>query len=92
MRGRDMNTVNIIKGGAIVTEGIFNLPGLGHEIVRAYNFNDLPVITGIVVFSTICVIVFNFIVDRHQSSFWFASVRRRCRQRCRQASVLRIGG
>ena len=55
--------LGLALGGAIFTEGIFNLPGLGHEIVRAYNFNDLPVITGIVVFSTICVIVFNFIVD-----------------------------
>jgi peptide/nickel transport system permease protein len=55
--------LGLALGGAIFTEGIFNLPGLGHEVVNAYNFNDLPVITGIVVFSTICVIVFNFIVD-----------------------------
>jgi peptide/nickel transport system permease protein len=55
--------LGLALGGAIFTEGIFNLPGLGHEVVNAYNFNDLPVITGIVVFSTIAVIVFNFIVD-----------------------------
>src|SRR4029079_10131696 len=55
--------LGVALGGAIFTEGIFNLPGLGHEIVQAYNRTDLPMITGIVVFSTIAVIVFNFIVD-----------------------------
>src|SRR3982751_4601021 len=55
--------LGLALGGAIFTESIFNLPGLGHEVINAYNFNDLPMITGIVVFSTICVIVFNFVVD-----------------------------
>jgi peptide/nickel transport system permease protein len=55
--------LGLALGGAIFTEGIFNLPGLGREIVGAYNRADLPLITGIVVFSTIAVIVFNFLVD-----------------------------
>jgi len=55
--------LGLALGGAIFTESIFNLPGLGHEVINAYNFNDLPMITGIVVFSTICVIIFNLIVD-----------------------------
>ena len=44
--------LGIALGGAIFTEGVFNLPGLGHEIIAAYNGADLPVITGIVVFAT----------------------------------------
>jgi peptide/nickel transport system permease protein len=55
--------LGLALGGAIFTESIFNLPGLGHEVIAAYNNDDLPLITGIVVFSTICVIVFNLIVD-----------------------------
>jgi len=55
--------LGLALGGAIFTEGIFNLPGLGHEIVNAYGRTDLPMITGIVVFATCAVIVFNFIVD-----------------------------
>jgi peptide/nickel transport system permease protein len=55
--------LGLALGGAIFTEGIFNLPGLGHEIIQAYGRADLPLITGIVVFSTVAVIVFNFIVD-----------------------------
>ena len=55
--------LGLALGGAIFTESIFNLPGLGHEVISAYSNDDLPMITGIVVFSTICVIVFNLIVD-----------------------------
>jgi peptide/nickel transport system permease protein len=55
--------LGLALGGAIFTEGIFNLPGLGHEIIAAYGRADLPLITGIVVFSTVCVIVFNLLID-----------------------------
>jgi len=55
--------LGLALGGAIFTETVFNLPGLGRQVVDAYNADDLPVITGVVVFSTVCVIVFNFLVD-----------------------------
>jgi peptide/nickel transport system permease protein len=55
--------LGLALGGAIFTESIFTLPGLGREVISAYNADDLPVITGVVVFSTVCVIVFNLIVD-----------------------------
>jgi peptide/nickel transport system permease protein len=55
--------LGLALGGAIFTEGIFGLPGLGREIVNAYARADLPMITGIVVFATCSVIVFNFLVD-----------------------------
>ncbi len=50
-------------GGAIFTESIFGLPGLGRSVIVAYNKSDLPVIVGVVVFSTIVIIIFNLIVD-----------------------------
>src|SRR5918911_3495440 len=55
--------LGLALGGAVFVESVFNLHGLGSELVNAYNQADLPMITGIVVFSTVCVIVFNFIVD-----------------------------
>src|SRR5436190_18148679 len=55
--------IGLALGGAIFTETIFNLHGLGQQVITSYNQLDLPVITGIVVFSTIAVIVFNLIVD-----------------------------
>ncbi len=55
--------IGLALGGAIFTESIFSLPGLGRRVIQAYNNNDLPVIVGIVVFSTIAIILFNLIVD-----------------------------
>jgi peptide/nickel transport system permease protein len=55
--------IGLALGGAIFTETIFNLHGLGQQVITSYNQLDLPVITGIVVFSTIAVIVFNLVVD-----------------------------
>src|SRR4051812_30733007 len=55
--------LGLALGGAIFTESIFGLPGLGREIIQAYGRADLPLITGIVVFSTVAVIMFNFLVD-----------------------------
>jgi len=55
--------LGLALGGAVFTETIFNLPGLGHEVIQAYGNDDLPMITGIVVFATVCIIVANLIVD-----------------------------
>jgi len=55
--------LGLALGGAVFTETIFNLPGLGNEIIRAYGNDDLPMITGIVVFATIVIILANLIVD-----------------------------
>jgi peptide/nickel transport system permease protein len=55
--------IGLALGGAIFTESVFNLPGLGHDVLNAYNTDDLPLITGIVVFATCAIIVFNFVID-----------------------------
>jgi peptide/nickel transport system permease protein len=55
--------IGLALGGAIFTESIYSLPGLGRQVLQSYNNFDLPVILGIVVFSTLCIIIFNLIVD-----------------------------
>jgi peptide/nickel transport system permease protein len=55
--------LGLALGGAIFTEQVYNLPGLGHDVVSAYGSADLPLITGVVVFATLSVITFNFLVD-----------------------------
>ena len=50
-------------GGAIFTETIFNLPGLGNTALLSINQFDLPVVQGIVVFGTLSIIVLNLLVD-----------------------------
>jgi peptide/nickel transport system permease protein len=55
--------IGLALGGAIFTESVYSLPGLGRQILVSYENFDLPVILGITIFATLCIIVFNFFVD-----------------------------
>jgi peptide/nickel transport system permease protein len=55
--------VGVLLGGAVVTENIFGLPGLGQLAVQSVTEQDLPVIIGIVMLAAAFVVVCNFIVD-----------------------------
>jgi len=55
--------IGLALGGAVFTETVFNLPGLGQGLINAANGLDLPTVVGITVFATLCVIIFNFVVD-----------------------------
>ena len=55
--------IGLAMGGAIFTETVYGLPGLGKYVFDSIERVDLPVIQGIVVFTTICIIVANLIVD-----------------------------
>lgn len=55
--------VAIALGGAIFTETIYGLPGLGRLAIQSLNNFDLPTIEGVVVFATLCIIVLNLLVD-----------------------------
>jgi peptide/nickel transport system permease protein len=50
-------------GGAIFTEGVYQLPGLGRTIIVSLQAEDLATIQAVVVFATISILVFNLIVD-----------------------------
>jgi peptide/nickel transport system permease protein len=50
-------------GGAIFTEYVFGLPGLGKEAVESIRRFDYPTTVGLTVFATVVVIVFNLLVD-----------------------------
>ena len=52
-----------LLGGAIVTEQVFNLPGLGYEAVRAIGSNDMPIIIGVVIVATTAIVAMNIVVD-----------------------------
>lgn len=49
--------------GALVTETIFNVPGLGKLMVESIQRRDIPVIQGVVLMVTVVFILINFIVD-----------------------------
>jgi peptide/nickel transport system permease protein len=50
-------------GGAIFTETVFGLPGLGKTAVESLTGFDLPVTTGVVVFAASAVVILNLVVD-----------------------------
>lgn len=55
--------VGALLGGAIITEQIFGLDGLGYEAVHAIFNQDLPLIIGVVIIASAGVIVANLVVD-----------------------------
>ncbi|MBQ0983808.1 ABC transporter permease [Streptomyces sp. F63] len=58
--GADLGT---LMGGAIVTEGIFNIPGVGLQIVKAIQIEDGPVLVGFVTLLVIIYVMMSLIVD-----------------------------
>lgn len=52
-----------IIGGAVVTEQIFQWPGIGSLTVAAINARDYPILMAIVIMSAISVLIANLIVD-----------------------------
>jgi peptide/nickel transport system permease protein len=55
--------IGLALGGAFFTETVYGLPGLGKLAVGAIGTFDLPTTQGVVVFATLCIIVFNLVVD-----------------------------
>jgi oligopeptide transport system permease protein len=55
--------VGTLMGGAIVTEGIFNIPGMGRAIFRGIGAQENTVVVGISVILVIVFIMANLIVD-----------------------------
>ena len=50
-------------GGLVVTETVFNLPGVARFLVQAILWRDYPVVQNLVMFTAIVVILSNLIVD-----------------------------
>jgi peptide/nickel transport system permease protein len=55
--------VSVALGGAVFTESVYGLPGLGYSSVQGLANYDSPTVMGIIVFATTCVIVVNLCVD-----------------------------
>jgi peptide/nickel transport system permease protein len=57
------NNVGSAVGGAVLTETLFGLPGIGQELVHAVKVVDLPVVVGMVLVIGFFVIVANAVAD-----------------------------
>ena len=50
-------------GGLIITETVFNIPGVAHFLVEAILMRDYPIVQNLVMFIAVIVVVINFITD-----------------------------
>jgi peptide/nickel transport system permease protein len=55
--------VGQLLGGAILTEAVFSLPGIGRLSIDAVNTKDLPVVLGVTLFGALFIVIANFLVD-----------------------------
>ncbi|MGM0718458.1 MAG: ABC transporter permease [Halobacteriota archaeon] len=55
--------VGTLLGGAVITETVFNWPGLGLRLIDALDARDWPLMQGIIVFIGIAFVAINIFVD-----------------------------
>nr|BFD82573.1 ABC transporter permease [Streptomyces sp. Xyl84] len=60
MLGMDLGA---LIGGAILTETTFSLPGLGQAVLNGIKNQDLPIILGVTLITSLAVLVANLVVD-----------------------------
>ena len=56
-------SVGALVGGNMILENIFNIPGIGTQMVTALGQRDYPVVQGCVLVMTVFVMLVNLIVD-----------------------------
>ena len=56
-------------GGLIVTETVFNIPGVARFLVEAIQWRDYPIVQNLVMFIALVVVVVNFLVDMAYALF-----------------------
>jgi peptide/nickel transport system permease protein len=52
-----------VFGGAVITEQIFGIPGIGGLLISSIRFGDTPVVMAITFGISIMVVLFNIIAD-----------------------------
>jgi peptide/nickel transport system permease protein len=52
-----------LLGGAVLTEAVFNLRGLGFQALQGIRQNDLPIILGVTLIAAFFIVFINLIVD-----------------------------
>lgn len=57
------NDFGTLFGGAVLTETLFGLPGMGRELVHAVRVVDLPVVVGMVLVTGFFVVLANAVAD-----------------------------
>src|SRR5258706_12377534 len=58
-----------LVGGLIVTETVFNIPGVARFLVEAIRWRDYPIVQNLVMFIAVIVVLVNFLVDLLYTAF-----------------------
>jgi len=53
----------VLMGGAVVTEQVFNIPGVGRLLIQAVTRRDYPLVQGVVLFIAMVYVLINLLVD-----------------------------
>lgn len=56
-------SVGVLLSGAVVTEGIFNIPGVGFQLINSIRLGESPVIISLVTFFVLVYLIVNLLVD-----------------------------
>ena len=59
----------ILVGGVVVTETVFNIPGLGRLTVDAITRRDYPIVQGVILFFSVLLVAINILVDLSYALF-----------------------
>jgi peptide/nickel transport system permease protein len=55
--------IALLVGGAVITESVFNLQGLGYLAINSALQQDLPIVLGVVLVGSVAVAIANLVVD-----------------------------
>jgi peptide/nickel transport system permease protein len=55
--------IALLVGGAVITESVFNIQGLGYTAINSALSQDLPLVNGVVVLAAVAVALANLLVD-----------------------------
>lgn len=57
------NSVAGLIGGSVILENIFNIPGIGHQVISAIGARDYPLVQGCVLVFALITMLINLLVD-----------------------------
>ena len=55
--------IALLIGGVVVTESVYNIPGLGRLVLDAVLARDYPIIQGLILFFSFVYILLNLLID-----------------------------
>ncbi len=61
--------IALLIGGVVVTESVYNIPGLGRLVLDAVLKRDYPIIQGLILLFSFVYIVINLLIDLSYTLF-----------------------